>query len=372
MCPANSIFDQNVAPLFSKKLINESKIIDQYLDVIPYTRLSHTDLDEHSIEQLHQLRVHTRRLRTLLQYLTPVLDSRKTKKQLQQFYKAFRAKIKSTNIIRDQHVLQQRINTWSTQGNESVKVACIWLSAYIQNNDDISCLKSYNLQFKIPIHTRCAQGHDSLLDAHWLQSFHTLNNEFRATTKDLIKKKKINSNLAIVLGKTLDQLQTRADKEIDTWLEGNKESLHDLRITVKEFRYLLSPWRTHLNETSSLLVLLRSLQEVLGQIHDNHIQQLWLSKTIPKIAKLYYRQSCSWMKHDELASYNDFTQINPSPMEGLMLILSHLKEEERDLVQYMKQRLDADLKATLDEALQLLKIEIQYIDKQTNNENKAS
>ena len=197
-----------------------------------------------------------------------------------------------------------------------------------------------------------------------MQSFQTLNQDFQVSAKHSIRKKKVDVNLATVLGSALDRLQLRANKEISTWLQGNNKSLHDLRITIKQFRYLLSPWHTYLNEANALLHLLSSLQEILGEIHDNHIQQLWLRNAIPKIANVYYRQSCLWMSQEKLASFPEFLTINPSPMDGLMLILSHLKKEEHELVQYMHQQLDTSFKETLDKALLLLKVEIEYIENQ--------
>lgn len=375
MTLTDHFFDQGAIPLFSRKLVQESHAIDRYLAIIPYRQITQLDVKDEAIEQLHQLRVHTRRLRTLIHNLAPAITNKKLNKELKQLRKSYRNLIQPTNVIRDQHVLRQQLAEWAINAGVSQRHACQCLSVYvITESDRINPSTGDPTNYDERIKTTLLGGHSytyspntlphqsqpdhQALNSTWWHAYHQLNNRLRKKINKKLLKHKDSLTLGCLLNNTITDLQQRADEEINRWKIGDTLAIHELRITIKQLRYLLAPWCSQLSSLNTISPLLKSLQEILGKIHDNHVQQAWLQKVTPQVSRDFYALACKALMEANYNSLVTFYKHHPSPMKGILQILLRLQKESRLLEAWLQEMLDMHFQDTLIDALEYIKDEL--------------
>lgn len=371
---------QAAAAQFYRLIQRESQVLDRLLEALQQTPaepiLNSSSIVEQDptapdtssaaaihMEALHQLRVRARRLHTLMNQLGKHLPS--SLRRLQSNYRQF---IKATNVLRDLDVLEQRLRLWLHNGDSSTRHACIYLHDQAQGKRDGSTMTQTSdpsmmnwlpeqvwLQHSTPVPDYASQ-----LGETWFTGFNRLNKQLRKKLKQAQKQAPQKPLLAKLLSKRILQLQEDIQSEFKAWNDGDAEAAHDLRISIKQLRYLLQPWRQLMPRFEPLLKLLKPMQEALGWYHDNHIQQAWLAQQTPRIAQQYYQQCCDYLQQHPGHSRYALQRHFPSPMNGLISIAMDLQYQQRMMEQWLQETFNESLQQVLFQALVLLSEELKH------------
>ncbi|MCG8464061.1 MAG: CHAD domain-containing protein [Xanthomonadales bacterium] len=350
------------APQFYQLMIRESEAIDRHLRQLEQGPSEPILNTETHIEELHQLRVRTRRLHTLMNQLGKHLPNK-----LRQLQSSYRKHIKATNVLRDLDVLEQRLSLWSQEGDNSIRHACHYLRWQAENKRLKPASKKPNTALDIlawmpeqVLHQAQEQAPDyqAQLGEAWFSSFYQLNNKLRKRLKQQLKQKAEKPVLSKLISRRIAQLQDDIQHEFQAWNDGNAQAAHDLRISIKQLRYLLQPWREIDGCIAPVLHVLKPLQEALGLYHDNHIQQLWLAQQTPLIAQRYYQQCSELIQHQSGISRYALQRQRPSPMNGLISIAIDLQYQQRMMESWLQETLNDAMQTVLFGSLSVLSLQL--------------
>lgn len=270
------VFAQPAATVLARAILDKLDSLDHELQkhAKRHTQNSRqATVDE--MESLHQLRVNTRHIRSLLQAAQTVLPDK-----ICRLRSDYAAQIRNTNSIRDQHVLLSQLRIWAEEATTEEALTCRWIEQHFTVLDQSSSLAS------------------AALSHHWLKLFQRLNQKLQ---RQLTKHGKPKSTITLgqLLAQRIRRLAQQLRQRIDAVDTQGLSELHRARLDIKKLRYLLTPWRPYLGQYTATLSLLRHLQDVLGVMHDQQTQQIWLRNKIPVAVRCHLQNEISPSNADD-------------------------------------------------------------------------
>ncbi|MBI4502758.1 MAG: CHAD domain-containing protein [Gemmatimonadetes bacterium] len=226
-------------------------------------RLRLTNPDD--VEALHDFRVAIRRLRSCLRAFRPYLRGSVSKKMRRRI----RSLTTATNAARDLEVMVTQMRETSTRLDETGRAGVDWLMGRMQA-DRADALQRINGEVLAPFDALEPRLRKRL-------------SRFE-TTVHLVRRSRHPS-----FGRIVGDLTRRHAGELREHLAAvrgreDEEQAHRARISAKRLRYLLEPLTRRRKRAKALVVALKSLQDLLGEIRDTQVMAREITAAVEQAA----------------------------------------------------------------------------------------
>lgn len=211
-------------------------------------------IDHYDSDNLHLMRVALRKMKSILRFFKHEISNKNLKLATSMISKL----IKPTSKVRDFDVISSNYIIPACRENKTCKESLILLN---QSSEKLANL-----------HENAIKTLSSTQYRHLLEKFRAWINECK--WKSNVSFKNIKGNeLSALIENRLNERYIFINRQLRNIADLDHNTLHRIRINVKELRYLIEIFKLHIKKSKQYLYTLKMMQDNLGIINDTYIAE---------------------------------------------------------------------------------------------------
>lgn len=258
-------------------------------------------------EALHDFRVAVRRLRSWVRAFDDELDGAVKKKQRRRLKRIARA----TNPGRDLHVQLEWLEAAKKTGGERRRAGAAWMAKYLSATAPA-----------------VQGGLRTAIERDFVRVFDALGDSLSGFDRDS------DASLPAAIAERIEPYLLAVTTLLDRLHSiGDERASHKARIRVKRLRYLIEPLADTVEDADRLVERLKTLQDALGRVHDDHVLSHAMREALEGAAVVEARRAgAAALGKDLVIEVEDPATrlLGRLPRAGVLSLMRHLRDDLDD------------------------------------------